>query len=419
MSGYVFISHARVDREYVEKLAKFLQDEGIDVWYDAQLVPGRRYDDELEQRIEQCAAFIVVVSPAAKASDWVHDELELAREKDRDLMPVLLEGERFFGLGRIQYEPVQGGKMPSPDFLKRLRHLVGEGDLLFEMKAHEGQVRSVAYPSGNPAMVASAGPEMCVRIWHPATGQLLREIRGATWPVSFTRQGDLIATGGPDHSVHLWDTQSGQLVKRVGEHRKALTSVAVSPDGSLIVSGSADTSEHVWNLQTGELVRTLTGRVKPASPLVIAPDGTWLIAPTEAGSALGACLWNIQTGGRIGSLRGHRGPVHDVTVSWDGRYVATGGEDHTARIWDANSGDELHVLGAHMRPVRAVAFSPNGYRVASGSTDQTIRLWDATSGAHVECLTKKAGGIYDLAYSPDGRTLASGHGDGAIRIWKA
>jgi WD40 repeat protein len=419
VSGYVFISYAREDAEYVEKLVAFLRDEGVDVWYDAHLVPGRRFDEAIQQKIKQCAAFVLIMTPAADNSPWVHDELDHAKENDRDLMPMLLDGKKFFGLGHIQCEQVQGGEMPSQLCIKSLKSLVGEGELLHELKAHEGQVRSVAYPASNPSMVASAGPEMTVRIWHPGTGQLIRAIQGATWPVSFTRYGEKIATGGPGHQVHLWDTQSGDLIRQIGQHKKALTSVAIAPDGQVLVTGSADTLEHVWDVQTGELLRTLSGQIKPASPLVIAPDGTWLIAPTESGSTLGACLWNVHTGKRIGSLKGHKGPVHDVTVSWDGRYVATAGEDNTARIWDARTGDELHQLGSHRRPVRAVAFSPNGYRVATGSTDQTIRLWDATTGAHIRCITSRAGGIYDLAYSPDGRTLASGHGDGAIRIWKA
>jgi WD40 repeat protein len=419
VSGYVFISYAHEDREYVEKLVAFLHGEGIDTWHDAQLTPGRRFGEALQQKIAQCAAFLLVMTPASYASEFVHDELDCARENDRDLMPLLLEGKKFFGIGRVQYELLQDRAMPSAVCVRALKALVGEGELRFEMKAHAGQVRSVAYPAGDSSMVASAGPEMCVRIWSPATGDLIREIPDATWPVSFTRTGGKIATGGPGHRAHLWDTTTGELVKTVGQHRKALTSIAISPDGRMLVTGSSDTLEQVWDLETGELLHTLGGRVKPASPLVIAPDGAWLIAPTESGSTLGAALWNVQTGKRIGSLKGHRGPVHDVTVSWDGRYVATGGEDQTGRIWDARTGDELHQLGLHRKAVRAVAFSPNGYRLATGSTDQTIRLWDATTGAHIQCITTRAGGIYDLAYAPDGRTLASGHGDGAIRIWKA
>jgi len=419
VAGYAFVSYAKEDRDFVDKLAHFLRGEGIEVWYDVNLVPGRRFDEAIQQKIAQCAAFIVVMTPAANASPFVHDELDLAQESDRELMPVLLDGDKIFGIGRIQYEQCQGGEMPGQLYIARLRGLVGEGELLFEMKAHEGHVLSVAYPARNPSMVASAGRDLSVRIWHPATGQLRREIPGATWPAAFTRYGDKIATGGPDHVVHVWDTETGELIKRVGQHKKALTSIAVSPDGTLLVTGSADTLEHVWDLQTGELLRTLTGRVKPASPLVFSPDGSWLVAPTEAGNRLGAGVWDVRTGQRVGSLKGHRGPVHDVTVSWDGRYVATGGEDHTARIWEAKTGDELFTFAAHTMPVRAVAFSPNGYRLATGSTDQTIRLWDATTGAYIMCVTKRAAGIYDLAYSPDGRTLASGHGDGAIRIWKA
>jgi WD40 repeat protein len=418
VSGYVFISYAREDRRYVEQLALLLEREKIDAWYDAHLVHGQRFDDSLQARIAQCSAFIIVMTPAANASDWVLEELDYAKANDRDVMPISIDGGKVWGTGRRQAERVQGHELPSAQFIDDVRALIGEGELRFELKVHDGQVRSVAYPAGNPSMVASAGPEMCVRIWNPNTGELLRELRDATWPVSFTKAGDKLATGGPGHTVHLWDTATGELVKTIGQHKKPLTSVAVSPDEKLLVTGSSDTLEHIWDLQSGQLLRTLGGRVKPASPLVISPDGTWLVAPTESGSRLGACLWDVQTGRRIGSLSGHRGPVHDVTASWDGRFVATAGEDHTARIWDVQTGDEVRLIAAHTRAVRAVAFSPNGYRLATGSLDRTIRLWDATNGAHIRSITNRAGGIYDLAYSPDGRTLASGHGDGAIRIWK-
>jgi WD40 repeat protein len=420
MSGYVFISYAREDRSYVQKLAAHLDEHGIPYWYDDHINPGSRFDREILQKIEQCAAFVVVMTPAANESDWVMDELDYAKAKDRELVPILLEGDRFFGLGHIQVEILTNSELPSPRFVHVLKRLIGEGDLRFEMKAHDGHVRSVAYPVSESSMVASAGPEMCVRIWNPANGELRRAIRGATWPVAFTRFGEVIATGGKEHTAYLWDTETGKLIKQVGKHKDALVSIAISPDGKTLVTGAGgrDKTECVWDIETGALRHTLGGkRVEPASPLVLSPDGTWLVAPTDTTNR--ASLWKVETGKFMGSLSGHYRPVRDVTVSWDGRYIATGSDDNTAKIWDAKTGDELHTLGLHRMPVRAVAFSRSGYRLATGSTDQTIRLWDTANGAHIRCITQRAGGIYDLAYSPDGRTLASGHGDGAIRIWTA
>jgi WD40 repeat protein len=250
MSGYVFISYAREDKAYVDRLAKFLRTEGLEVWYDAQLVVGRRFDVDLRQKIEQCAAFILVMTPAANDSAWVQDEFDLAREHDRELMPILLDGKKFLGIGKIQCEYLQGGEMPSQQFLIALRGLVGEGELLFEMKAHDGHVRSVAYPANNSSMVASAGPEMCVRIWHPATGQLRRELPGATWPVSFTRHGDKIATGGPGHTVHVWNTETGELIKRVGmcitNRAGGIYDLAYSPNGRTLASGHGDGAIRIW-----------------------------------------------------------------------------------------------------------------------------------------------------------------------------
>lgn len=118
MPGYVFISHAREDREYVETLATFLRREGIDAWFDAQLQPGSRFDHAIQEKIEQCSAFIVIVSRAANESDWVHDELDLAKEKDRDILPIMLDDSRMFGTGRIQCEYCRKGSCPDINLLK-------------------------------------------------------------------------------------------------------------------------------------------------------------------------------------------------------------------------------------------------------------------------------------------------------------
>ena len=51
VSGYVFVSYAHEDLEYVARLVHFLRGEGVEVWYDAHLVPGKRWDDALVEKI--------------------------------------------------------------------------------------------------------------------------------------------------------------------------------------------------------------------------------------------------------------------------------------------------------------------------------------------------------------------------------
>ena len=58
----IFISYAREDREWVEKLAATLQAEGFSVWWDWDLLVGKRYRETIETELQTCKATIVVWS---------------------------------------------------------------------------------------------------------------------------------------------------------------------------------------------------------------------------------------------------------------------------------------------------------------------------------------------------------------------
>jgi WD domain, G-beta repeat len=70
----------------------------------------------------------------------------------------------------------------------------------------------------------------------------------------------------------------------------------------------------------------------------------------------------------------------------------------------------------HDRPVWTVAFSPNGLYVASGSEDHTAKIWDARTGQLLAILDQ-TGAVDGLAYSQDGTHLATALDDNTASVW--
>ena len=86
----VFISYARADRTRVEPLAQALEDAGFTTWWDDDLAGGVEYSREIEARIHEARAVLVLWSETSIESTWVADEAELGRDLGK-LVPVLLD----------------------------------------------------------------------------------------------------------------------------------------------------------------------------------------------------------------------------------------------------------------------------------------------------------------------------------------
>jgi hypothetical protein len=86
----VFISYARRDRDRVLALASALEGEGLSVWWDPNLVPGKRFRDIIAAELEAADSVVVVWTAASIQSDYVQDEAEEARIRGV-LVPITLE----------------------------------------------------------------------------------------------------------------------------------------------------------------------------------------------------------------------------------------------------------------------------------------------------------------------------------------
>src|SRR3954469_13513210 len=88
-AGHVFISHGSEDRDEAIALSDFIEARGIKTWIAPRNVrPGQDYSEQLQQAIEQCAAFVVLVTGKANTSPYVRAETEMAFSTSKPIFPV-------------------------------------------------------------------------------------------------------------------------------------------------------------------------------------------------------------------------------------------------------------------------------------------------------------------------------------------
>jgi hypothetical protein len=120
----VFLSYSHDDRAYVDQLANRLNDADVKAWFDHELDPGDLFRKKIEQAIDSCVAFVVVLTPASVASTWVQTELSRAVRKFKPLFPLLRKAcDLPIYVEESLLEDVTDGRMPTPRFFARLRAL--------------------------------------------------------------------------------------------------------------------------------------------------------------------------------------------------------------------------------------------------------------------------------------------------------
>src|SRR5262245_49631054 len=90
--SHVFLSYARRDQEFADRLVTALEGRGVNVWVDRQDIPGgAAWEAAIGEAVSVSSAVLVVLSPASVTSEYVPKELSLAEKYDRPIVPILYE----------------------------------------------------------------------------------------------------------------------------------------------------------------------------------------------------------------------------------------------------------------------------------------------------------------------------------------
>lgn len=100
-SLHLFISYRKKDKGYINQIQKRIHSEkrlrDVAIWYDDYLVPGERFDSNLIKMINQCDAFIILITPGLLEKDnyVMNYEYPLAIRMHKKIIPIqVIETDR-------------------------------------------------------------------------------------------------------------------------------------------------------------------------------------------------------------------------------------------------------------------------------------------------------------------------------------
>jgi WD40 repeat protein len=213
--------------------------------------------------------------------------------------------------------------------------------------------------------------------------------------ISITQDGKKLAAA-TGSKVTVWDIPEFNCTQWEDDEISIdLNCVIFSPNDNLLAS-SSHSQITIWSATTGKVTRRF---------------------PTIAYSPFhDITQWSA----------GHSQNIYGLAFSPDSRFLASGSDDHTARIWDVETGTTMAVLRYHKTYVNSVSFSSDGVYLATGSSDHTICIWKRQASGDWGCvltltqpdqiLRDHSSMVLSVAFAPKGQMLASSSND-QLRLW--
>jgi len=88
---YIFVSYSHADMPAVQTILKRLEKEKFRLWYDDTMEIGEDFRRELQEKVENCHAFLLFVSPTSMQSKYCGMEIITAFKNNKRIYPVYLD----------------------------------------------------------------------------------------------------------------------------------------------------------------------------------------------------------------------------------------------------------------------------------------------------------------------------------------
>ena len=337
----VFISYSRANRDMVERFVALLQGRELRAWVDLEdIPPSAEWMAEIGAAIEGSDGYLVIVSPSLAGSEVCAEELELARQAGKRIVPVMVR-------------PTDPGSVPG--VLAALNWIdATDGNLNHAVdRAVEALRTDLDRVRAHTRLQTQAGDWDRKR---EPTALLLRggEIAGAEAIVA-----------SPDEPrttpLQLRFVQASRA-SASRRQRGFVGAVAAALVVALVLGAMAFVQRN-QAVRERDVARSRELAASSIQQLDVDPELSLLLgieaATTQTPEAADALRRALVASHVVATMRGHENPVTEATFSPDGTRVLTSSEwavgvvgrldahDYTARLWDAATGQQLQTLTGH------------------------------------------------------------------------
>ncbi len=405
----IMISYSRKDKEFVQNLHGALSSSGIpeeNIWIDwDDIPPAADWMEEITRAIGAADAFVFVISPYSLNSKVCGEELRIAIENNKKLIPIL-------------YREAQEGD-PIPKMVSKTNWI-----FMNQAESTEAEIPTLLEAINTDLEWVREHTRTLERAieWDQQGRDKSFLLRGVDLEAAENWQADAVQGKEPQptHLQAIYIQTSRQDAKR--RRRNLLIGVSVA----LVVSIALGiTALFQWQEAQKQseinLVRQLSAqatskkeeRLDLASLLSLEAirlsERRSSITDISRAEVVGSLLSVVTHKPALyGYIHGHNAKVIDVDINLEAQLIATASEDGTVRLIDAETLSLRFLFQEDGERFSTAAISPDGKRLSLGGSSGTISLWDTATGQLVgEPSDGHDGEIIRILYSPHGKVLVS------------